>query len=192
MPSALVKFVAVFALLLSTAVSAKGPKLFAPGNTYVYQVDDSYLFIVTLTAHSAKGYEFKWLMTNDIGKQGRVVVPKAAKDAAKKLFNYFGSGESKLTDETSVFVSTAVWKDLKAKKAVTLGLGKEDATFIDADDGGFMPVPVDSRYGDIGSVPVIVVADKAKGYSMTLLDNVDFPLIVKMDIGFKVRLLAVL
>ena len=94
-----------------------------------------------------------------------------------------------MTDETSVFVSSATRQELKA---VTLGLGKESATFIDADDGGFMPVPVDSNYGDLGPVPVFVVAGKAKGYSMTLLDNAGSPLIVKMGIGFNLRLLSVL
>jgi hypothetical protein len=179
-------------LTAAPTAAAKAPSLFAPGSTFVYQVDDSYLFILRLTAWSAKGYEFTWLMTGDSGKRGKITVAADAKKKAVKLFNYFGQGDTKLTEETSVFVSDAVFKAMKAKTPIALGLGKDSATFADADDAGFKPISVDARFGDVGAVSVFVVEDKAKGYRMTVLDNEKFPLIVSMNIGFSVRLLAVL
>lgn len=173
----------------------KTEKLFTPGTTLVYQVESGanrYDFIARLTSYSPKaGYSFHWLVTGN-RMQGNVTVAAGAADSAMKLYNFFKEGDETLTDQTSVLVSRKAAVAFKARQPVTLDGGKGPVTFHSTDEGGNMPVLVDIKYGDIGALPVFTYEDPAQAQSIDLLDWKDFPLILRMDMGFKIRLIAIL
>jgi hypothetical protein len=158
------------------------------GDTLVYDVINQkkqYNFIVR-HLQIENNIAFDWNMTSPNEMAGSLVISRYALDTATMQKNYFQDGESVLTDKTCVWVSKKVYNAMKKKKPVTINSGngmavleykgKEDYTF--------------KLNGVEHTVKVIYgVTKKAEKY--WILDDPKNPIILKMDLGWTVKLMDV-
>ena len=59
-------------------------------------------------------------------------------------------------------------------------------------DSFLYSVAVDDKYGDIGALNAFQVSNKETGHSLILYDSSTTPLILSMDLGWTIELVAIL
>jgi hypothetical protein len=158
------------------------------GDTLIYDLlnqSKQHNFIVT-HLQIENNIAFDWNITNPNEMAGSLVISRYALDTATTQKNYFQDGESVLMDKTCVWVSKKVYNEMKKKKTVAINSGngmavleykgKEDYTF--------------KLNGVEHTVKVIYgVTNKAEKY--WILDDPKNPIIMKMDLGWTVKLIDV-
>ncbi len=141
-------------------------------------------YTFTLKIKSLKpGFNFAWQMTNEDGNYGSIQVSPTAMATSKKMFNYFSRGTKKLTDATSVMISKAAYKEIIKNKKVTLWDGEKKFLFENPDETDF--------YFTINGEEKIVDAfylSDANGNDIVILKDTANPLILKMNIGWTIKL----
>lgn len=106
-------FAAVACLWTGLAAMAQGLE-FKTGTVLTYNVDYfgiTYQMIVTLQKTDGE-VAFRYQMTEPASMEGSVTMSREAVANATILHNYFSGGTLKLTDETTVIVSAAVFKKI--------------------------------------------------------------------------------
>lgn len=165
-----------------------------PGATLVYDVDfygSQYDFIVHLKALDDNGLSFDYEMTNPNRTRGAVHMTTEALREATAQFNYFRGGEATIDDKTSVWVSAAVYQALA---------GEGGAATISTDGGNSTVKIVKSKtghdYAVINAIRQEEIRDLAYLYAESedgevkywIHNDPDNPLILKMDLGWKIKL----
>ncbi|MBN3034368.1 MAG: hypothetical protein JW861_02190 [Bacteroidales bacterium] len=176
-----------------------------PGTIFVYQVDyegSVYLFIIKLKHLSADSVTMQWMMTHNMSG-GTLTMTREALEKATAMMNYYSDGNYTLTDQTSGWVSQAAYRSLKEGKTVTFDMGEEEplkfvAYFGDQDNKSFenalteFPVVTDQRFGGVNAFPAIKLLNFNKMYSMMVSGWEDFPIVLSMNLGWSIRLVAIL
>ncbi|MBN1339076.1 MAG: hypothetical protein JXA03_07125 [Bacteroidales bacterium] len=196
----------VLSALLSANLNAQEPEsLFSEGTTFIYEVDFNgrqYLFISTILNISEEELKIKWLISNN-GSQGTLTMGAEALMDATALHNYFVNGENyTLSDKTSGWVSGKVAGLVRNEGKVTLDLGNQEIVDFILDYQGlepafenaafFYPVGVDLKYGDVGSLGAYTIKNDEKGYEIKIHHSEQYPLILYMNLGWTIRLLAII
>ncbi len=160
-----------------------------PGAVLTYDVtmsDKKYQFIVTIKKIGDE-IAFDWKMSEPVNKTGSVTMSTSAVSKADALFNYFNGGESKLEKETSVFVSKKIVSDVEATTQTSIKInGAEDTATVMSNtisDVGFVV------NGNFVSIPgwELLGGSEIK-YTVVVLESARFPLIYRMDLGWKIQL----
>lgn len=203
------KFYALTVLLfvfLSADLKAQETKsIFSEGTTFIYEVNfngSQYLFISTILKISEEELKIKWFISNN-GSQGTLTMGAEALQDATILHNYFVDGmDYTLSNNTSGWVSYLVFSQLMNEGRVTLDLGNDEVVEFSLDYQGlepefenaayFYPVGVDSKYGDIGSVGAYSIRNEEKGYEIKIHNSEKYPLILYMDLGWTIKLVAII
>ncbi len=173
------------------------------GDRLVYQVEagsrGAYEFVVTVRELGPR-VRFDYAMNPPATKTGSVTMTPEAMQKATALYNYFSGGETTLSEETSVFVSTELYNRLSTEAEAAIGFSgaAEEAQILTRLDGR------ESRDG--GSTYIYLTREvngKDEDFDGPIFENTDgsmalrvqatdyFPIITYMKAGFRVYLLRV-
>jgi hypothetical protein len=196
-------------LLLLLAAGFCGTRLqaqsieFQPGTVLTYEVKagtDAYQFITTLTG-VGDSMAFDYEMTAPANMQGSVRISDDAMLNALKMVNYFGGGPMHLTDATTVFLCRECYWEAKygaAELEITFD-DNEQPTYFGSVVGPstIFNVRIDGEEQTLETYTIASVVYNPEedqdeyAASLVVLDNLDYPLLVYMNIGFTIKLVAV-
>jgi hypothetical protein len=158
------------------------------GTQLVYEVhSDSikYQFIITIKKLD-DGITFDWQMTAPINKKGTVEMTDEAVESATGLFNFFSAGQTKLTTQTSVWISRQTWADMHGEDEMALiSLDNGEATGFFREDG---EVCRPTYKGAAATMKTSNLKSLVDAQTITVWENEAFPIIVKMDLGWTIEL----
>jgi len=152
----------VMLLVLSCHSASKLSKVgidIKQGSDLFYEVrsgGQTYSFNVHITQYQ-EYIAFDYSLGDNV--EGSIFIEESALENATNLYNYYGDGYEDLRDETSVWISAKLFKDLKSGKSVEIGLGNNvRETFT-------MKGSETYSYGDKGdgvpyNIPVFVITTK--------------------------------
>lgn len=164
------------------------PAQITVGTQLIYEVNTAtakYQFIVTVKKLD-DGITFDWKMTAPINKKGTVVMAEEAVENAAGLFNYFATDTAKLTDQTSVWISRTMWREMHNEdEMVLISLDNGEATGFFREDGEAHKItykgkPLDMKVSNLKSL--------TDTQTITVWENEKFPIILKMDLGWTIEL----
>lgn len=165
--------------------------------TYIYEVifgGNTYDFRVTNPkVDMDKGISFKYKMTGDVGITGVITISKEATDTAHVQMNMFGGGNKEITEETSVWVSNAVFNDIKTKGEAFMQASTWSAQVFQvvAEEDPFYKVTVDDQEKYIKCIH-LVSRDRDDSQELWINDDPKNPLILKMKLDFSIELKQIL
>jgi hypothetical protein len=165
--------------------------------TYIYEVifqGNTYDFRVTNPkVDMDKGISFKWKMTGDVGINGVVNISKEALDTAHEQMNKFNLADYDLDTRTSVWVSNAVFNELKTNGEAFMEASKFSAQVFQvvAEDDPFYVVKVDDQDKYIRCIH-LVSRDRDDSQELWINDDPKNPLILKMKLDFSIELKQIL
>ena len=194
-------FIYVFILSISFNKSygqtaSDGTSMFGQNTVLVYEVNfdgEKSLFIVTILEKSQDQIIFKYMFSNKT-KQGTVSMIHNALEESNRLFNDFTGEDVVLEDQTSTFISRNFFRTIKNEGKAHLVIDDDMKIFItDPDDSEFFyKVSIDKKYGDVNELEGIQILNKDSGYKLVINNNEESPIILKMDIGWTIKLVAIL
>jgi hypothetical protein len=165
--------------------------------TYIYEVvfqGNTYDFRVTNPkVDMDKGISFKYKMTGDVGINGVVNISKEALDTAHIQMNRFSNGNKDLTEETSVWVSNAVFNEIKTNGEAFMQASVFSAQVFQvvAEDDPFYVVKVDDQDKYIRCIH-LVSKDGDDSQELWINDDPKNPIILKMKLDFAIELKQIL
>jgi hypothetical protein len=151
-----------------------------------YAVDfggQQYKFIIDIIQDDPE-IVFNWKMTTSRGdKEGNISMAAEAVQSATAQYNLFENGEIVLDDKTSVWVSRDVFKSLRSGAETIMNAMGEDKTFIRKN------VPAGTEVVVAGKTISVIYAEATDGSEkFWILNNPKMPLIMKMDLGWKIAI----
>lgn len=178
------------------------PEVMAPikpsmQRTYIYEVQfqgNTYDFRVTNPkVDMDKGISFKYKMTGDVGINGVVNISKDALDTAHVQMNRFSNGNHDLDTETSVWVSNAVFNELKTNGEAFMQASVFSAQVFQVvqEDDPFYVVKVDDQDKYIRCIH-LVSRDRDDSQELWINDDPKNPIILKMKLDFAIELKQIL
>jgi hypothetical protein len=163
------------------------------GDKLVYEVNAGgqvYDFIITIKQPAADyRYSFDWEMTAPVNKSGHVNISKTAAYDSKKYMNYFNGGELTLTDACTVWMTGENFGEMPDKKTTMKMDNLEAETFYRKDEAETAHKIL--YKGKEISLDIFKVDNGKTGsdYRQLWIQAISaFPLIVKMDLGWTIRL----
>ncbi len=163
------------------------------GDQLVYEVNaggNIYDFIVTLKpGKDEESLSFDWVMTAPVNRQGHVDVSAAAKDSSHKYINYFSGGNLNLTDACTVWMTGVNFRDMPGKKT-SMQIDDNDPEMFYRKDEAETAYTIRYKEHDITLGIFKIDNDKAANQhrQMWIQGISSYPLIVKMDMGWTIRL----
>jgi hypothetical protein len=180
-----------FMLTCCYAVNAQEPAYIPTldiGSKLTYKVDFrgmKYDFIIDLKQLEPK-IIYDWRMTIADDKKGTVTMQPEAIATATKQYNYFDKDDINLSDATCVWVSKAVFASLTAGKSTTMNSGRGDKKFLKKN------IPAGSEPMAGGKKIDCIYAESEDGSEKYwIMKNAEFPLILKMDLGWQIAIDAI-
>jgi hypothetical protein len=164
------------------------------GDKLVYEVNAGgqvYDFIITIQQpkSDAYRYSFDWEMTAPVNKSGHVNISKTAAYDSKKYMNYFKGGDLNLTDACTVWMTGENFGEMPDKKTTMQFDSNEPETFYRKDEAETEQA-IKYKGKEIKLDIFKVDNDKEGGdHRQVWIQGISaFPLIVKMDLGWTIRL----
>jgi hypothetical protein len=178
------------------------PEVMAPvkpsmQRTYIYEVvfqGNTYDFRVTNPkVDMDKGVSFKYKMTGDVGINGVVNISKEAIDTAHIQMNRFSNGNHDLDAETSVWVSNAVFNELKTngESFIQASIFSAQVFQVVDEEDPFYVVKVDDQDKYIRCIH-LVSRDRDDSQELWINDDPKNPIILKMKLDFAIELKQIL
>ncbi len=163
------------------------------GDQLIYEVNaagQTYDFIITLLPEKKNcRYSFNWEMTAPVNKKGHADISKEAAYDSKKYLNYFSGGNLYLTDACTIWMTGSNFGDMPDKKTTMQLDNNEPEPFYRKDEA---ETAYDVIYkGKQVTLDIFKVDnDKTDGTrrQMWIQGISAMPLIVKMDLGWTIRL----
>ena len=181
----------LFLGLLALTVIAQEQKIewVKKGTTLTYDVkylETNYQFIVKII-NLKPDVVFTWEMTEPQSSSGKVNMSKEALATAIKQNNFFKSGELFLTDMTTVWVSKKVFSSIKKGKPILIDLLNEEANlkFVKLEKKTFLIDGVKTKNIEV------LYAETDSNQKYWILDCPEFPIILKMDLGWSIDIKSV-
>lgn len=179
---------------MASMAAAQSPSCFGcAGSQMVYEVqsgDFHYSFLVSVQEKSASRITFDWLMTIQDDNQGTLTMTSEALSSADQLFSFYEKGSDKtITDATALWLSRKTFDALKAGELVKLNPGDAVVVFQrdDSFEGKRRLKALASKYQLDPDVQTIL-AQANNGKYLIVLDDPTNPLILEMDVGWKLIL----
>jgi hypothetical protein len=143
-------------------------------------------------------FEFDWAMTTGDNLNGHIKITAAAMKSATGQNNYFGPRlkNATLTDKTTIWISQDVFTQLSKKGSAKMDVGNGEETFsvvewkTDNEDKAAFKDNVIVKGIDKTLVTLHVKNDDGSR-QLWILNNIQNPLIVKMDLGWTIVLKSV-
>lgn len=164
-------------------------KAMKPGTVLTYDVNakgKKYQFIVTVKK-LGDDIAFDWSMTDPINKTGTVAMSNNAVAKADALLNYFSGGDSKLENETSVFISRKVFNDISSTSMASIKLnGATDTATVMSNTISEFNFNLN---GNLVAIPGWELEGSSDPkYTVDVLESTKFPVIYRMDLGWSIQL----
>lgn len=167
-------------------------KALKPGAVLTYDVNQGgkkYQLIATIKKLDTE-ILFDWKCTEPINQTGKVAISANAVSKADAVFSMFTGGESKLENETALFLSKKTFNDVQtnteSKMKVT---GKNDTLTLMSNTIAEFGVTVD---GNFLSIPGWELQGGSEiKYTIQAVESQKFPLITKLDLGWTMQLLEI-
>ena len=153
---------------------------------HLVNVTREYDFIITNLVMD-KDIVFSWAMTDPVNYSGKIKIPAEAIDTAHTMVNYFADGsDQNLQGKTTVWVSRAVYKSMKAGTQVIIILDRkpEILSFKRMETAGIVVDGVEVKLD-------VLVCETDAGNVIKILDNPRWPLIIKLETAFMIELKSV-
>jgi hypothetical protein len=163
------------------------------GDQLIYEVNaggQTYELIITQRAPISEEYfySFDWEMTAPVNKKGHIDISKSAYDA-KKYINYFNSDSLTLIDACTVWMTGSNFAEMPDKKTIMQMDDNPPATFYRKDEA-------EQEYtvlykGREVKLDIFKIDNDLQGkqhHQLWIQGISSFPLIVKMDLGWTIRL----
>jgi hypothetical protein len=169
----------------------------APGlvASYTYDVDyhgTKYQFIVKPTSiNMDAGVSFKWKMTIRDDMQGTISISKAALDTAHGQMNKFSAGNSDLKSLTSVWVSRAVYKELKQKGRAVIEAGESGPRSFVVLTEDNEPTTITNAQGKTRALNTLHIRSDDQQEELWINDDATNPIITRMNLGWSIELKSV-
>lgn len=188
----------VSTIFAGNKITRDGENFIKIGAKMVYAVvngDQKYDFIVTVKQFSPD-LVFDWEMTAPVSTKGTITIPQKDMQHAMAFYNYFSPGSLILDGETSVWLSNDQFNQIKNNRYGIFKLdgkgGKETPMKVIRNTPG-MPIPVITPIvnGKPMTLNTIYLNNGILGDNIrevVLLDSKDFPIIVKMNLGWTITL----
>jgi hypothetical protein len=164
-----------------------------PMDTLVYEVDaygSVYDFIVIVNEYSYdKGIDFNWKMTAPVNRKGHTTVTPDAMHSSKKYNNYFNDGQMTLTDATTIWLCGDNFSDMP-QKSTTIQLDNDEPQTFTRPEKDEVYFDINYR-GKIIKVDAFKITNDKEGEErreLDILNGSGNPLIVAMDLGWKIKL----
>jgi hypothetical protein len=164
------------------------------GDKLIYEVQANgltYDFIVTIKQPASDDYRyaFDWEMTAPMNKTGHVDITKKAALDGKKYKNYFEGGKLILTDASTVWMTAKNFADMPAKETTMQFDYNQPETFYRKDEAE-TAYTIKYKGKDVTLDIFKVDNDKQGGeHRQVWIQGISsFALIVKMDLGWTIRL----
>jgi ankyrin repeat protein len=161
---------------------------FGAGSSLRYEVQGfgRYYFEMTLVQLEPI-VKFDWSMSIRDDMRGSVTMSEKAAQSASKLHNYFQPGDLVLEDESCVWISKDIFKQLKEGKAVRLHTGKEERLFKAKETMEALQM---AGYKDAFKTLYLESEDGAE--RIWVLDDDYIPVILKMELeGFDISIVEI-
>ena len=175
---------------------------------YVYEVEtnaDRYQFQVQVLHSGEEGRTFNFAMSTENGVHGQVSIAAQALDTAHAQLNYFSSASYELEEAASVWWSKTIYNEIMAKGSSYIAMKKPDVLdygMLNADGtaqirrtDSLPSIASGSNFlceynGNVASLDAVFAEGTWKGRPVryAVLRDSAFPLILFMDIGFRIRL----
>jgi hypothetical protein len=143
-------------------------------------------------------FEFDWAMTSGADMNGHIKITKEAMKAATGQNNYFGPRlkNATLTDKTTIWVSQDVFIALSKKGTAKMDVGNGEEVFTvvgfktdDKDKAAFNDNVMVK--GTEKTLTTLHVKNTDGSRQLWILNNLQNPLIIKMDLGWTIVLKTV-
>ena len=175
---------------------------------YVYEVEtnaDRYQFQVQVLHSGEEGRTFNLAMSTENGVHGQVSIAAQALDTAHAQLNYFSSASYELEEAASVWWSKTIYNEILTKGASYIAMKRPDVLdygMLNADGtaqirrtDSLPSITTGSNFlceynGNIASLDAVFAEGTWKGRPVqyAVLRDSAFPLILFMDIGFRISL----
>ncbi len=160
---------------------------------YIYDMQGAEVTLRITTDEQDDGIILDWESMDPVPSKGRKIITSEALQAAEAEFPYFYGGEELLGEKTTLFWPRDRFADLAERDTTQfkpLGLDQRDPTEFVVSSRGVMSITVDSR---IVEVPVVNVEERVlRSFNYIILDNPEYPLILKRTGDFNMEIRAVL
>jgi tetratricopeptide (TPR) repeat protein len=162
-------------------------------HTYAYEVvynGAQYQFIVKpIKVNMNEGITFNWAMTLKNDMLGKIQITKAALDTAHAQMNEFAKGDKILDNLTTVWVSNAVYRDLKTKGSTIMAASNEGPkVFRVVENETYDSPEVKLSNGRIKILHTIHIRSADEKEDIYINDDPANPMITNMSIGWSITL----
>lgn len=164
------------------------------GNKLIYRVentDEPHELILTLETLNAEKVVFSYRFGNDEEMHGTVEMTQKVMESARSMHNFFmGSGEAiqLKADSIAFFASRTVLKELKDKQQTEVDPFCSGEMFpFKRDEIKDSAFKMNGKYMKIKSIQAIHENEEVM-YLFTIADDLNFPLIIALEMGWSLRL----
>lgn len=188
-----VKFICLLAIFatISTNCMAEAPKFtLKKGMTLIYQVDNisqKYDFTINIE-EITPAIVFSFKMTNARKTAGKITITKEALKNAIAQYNYFQSNEVVLNKQTTVWVSKKVWNNLKKKKKSDISTNSGEMNLKTLELVKSQDYPLLLNGEELSLTSLYCVTSDTNAYKYWILDDINNPIILKMELNFSIEL----
>jgi hypothetical protein len=160
------------------------------GMILIYQVDNQnqkYDFTINLEEIDPS-IVFTFKMSNVRKTSGKITITKDALKNAIAQYNYFQNNEVTLDKQTTVWISKKVWTNLKKRKKsnISTNSGEMNLKLLELVNNQDYPILMNGEEFALKSM--YCMTKDSNSYKYWILDDVNNPLILKMELNFSIEL----
>lgn len=166
---------------------------FAAGDTLIYEVtagDDIYEFIAVLKTYdpSEKGFSIDWKMSSPVNLSGSVKVTPEAFLNSRSYINRFAGGSQELKDACTVFLTAQNFSEMPDKVTKLVLDGEEETFYRPVSDEVPFKVKIGGEDYTLDGFKINNKKDGTGDKTLVIQGISSHPLILEMELGFKIRL----
>jgi hypothetical protein len=174
-------------------LSINNPVEIKKGMVLVYQFENNNQkndFIVTVEDFKTT-LTFSFKMTNQKRTSGKISLSKEALKNAIAQYNYFQSNDVALDNQTSIWVSKKVWKNIKKKKKCFISTNSGELSLKELEFVNNQNYPLQMNGNDSILNVMYCITKDSNAYKYWILDDPNNPLILKMELNFSIELIEI-
>lgn len=171
-----------FAYLNPKSIIKKGTKI-------IYDVSYNgmqYSLDITIQEVENK-FSFEWNTSKPLNKNGNIIIQKNATQNATTLFNFFTEDKAELVDQTSILISNKMFQNWQKNSSMEIYLDNEKNKKSIFGNGYDHTQNFQYKNDNSNEFNCRTVSD-IDGYSITYLNDAEFPIIVEMHLDWSIKL----
>ena len=157
----------------------------APEKQLSYLVNfkgEEYVFLLE-TQRVFPDLVFTYLMSNHKETRGKITVKETALINAKELWNYFGNEEVVLEKQSSVWLSNYMFNQIKKTDSLRIKINIINYDNFYLTEEGTTKLNINGQKRVFNYFRI----KSDRGYYLKVIDDVDSPIILEMDMGWTIK-----